>query len=90
MPKTKTQFKEVKNPIPTPVKEETGREAFERVSARRVNNIASSIHILQKMSRNSVYEYTEKDVDVMFSFLREELDKAEAAFRKDFKKGFNW
>lgn len=55
--------------------EKTKREKFVELAERRTNKAASAIVGIGKLGNNRAYEYTQKDVDVIASALKAELDK---------------
>jgi hypothetical protein len=60
--------------------EETKRERFIRIAESRTQKILHTIRLLGNCSNPYVYEYTQKDVDKMFSAIETELKIAKAKF----------
>lgn len=60
--------------------------AFKRISSARVNRTADDLRILSKCSDLSRYEFTEDDVNLMFDFLQQALDKTKGEFMRSLKK----
>ena len=57
-------------------------DRFRRVAEARVNKIIKMIRLLGNCSETGVYEYTDAQVEYIFSALQSELDKAKRRFRK--------
>lgn len=70
------------------MKNETKREKFVRIAEARTNKIINMIQLLGNCSNQSLYEYTQKDVNKIFNALQEELDEAKKRYSKqDSQKG---
>lgn len=68
--------------------QETKREKFIRLAEARTNKIIDMIQLLGNCSNQSQYEYTQKDVNKIFSAIQAELDDAKKRFNKqDSQKG---
>lgn len=59
---------------------ETKREKFVRIAEARTNKIINMIQLLGNCANPSGYEYTEKDVNDIFSAIDRELKAAKAKF----------
>lgn len=57
------------------------RQRFERVATRRVQRAIDVIGLIANCSTRTNYEYSQEDVDYMFSALQKALDEAHAAFK---------
>lgn len=57
-------------------------DRFRRVAEARVNKIIKMIRLLGNCSETGVYEYTDAQVEYIFSALQSELDKAKRRFRE--------
>ena len=57
-------------------------DRFRRVAEARANKIIKMIRLLGNCSETGVYEYTDAQVEYIFSALQSELDKAKRRFRK--------
>jgi len=69
-------------------KNETKRERFIRLAEARTNKIIDMIQLLGNCSNTGVYEYSQKDVEKIFSAIETELREAKKKFGKvDTKKG---
>jgi len=69
-------------------KKETKREKFIRIVEARTNKIIDMIHLLGNCSNTSAYEYTQADIDKIFSAIESELKETRKRFSKiDSKKG---
>lgn len=55
-------------------------EKFSKIAKQRGAKVITAIRALGKTSRRGGYEYTEEQVENLFSVLQEELDKARAKF----------
>lgn len=65
----------------------TKQENFKRIATNRVNKIIDLISKLQNLSNSSFYEYTDEQINQIFSAIQKELDKQKQEFLKDNKKG---
>jgi hypothetical protein len=61
------------------------REKFVRQANKRVNAAIRAIQEVAKLSNTALYEYTERDVELIFESLEKEL----AACRKSFELAMN-
>ncbi len=67
---------------------ETKRDKFVRIAEARTNKIISMIQLLGNCSNQSLYEYSQKDVNKIFNTIQEELDEAKKRYNKlDSQKG---
>lgn len=67
---------------------ESKREKFVRIAEARTNKIINMVQLLGNCSNQSLYEYTNKDVDKIFKAIQTELDEAKKRFSKqDSQKG---
>ena len=60
--------------------EETRSERFKRVAAKRTNDILEKIRILGNCSNKSSYDYTEEEVNKVFSEIDKQLKLIKAKF----------
>ena len=68
--------------------EETKREKFVRIAEARTNKIINMIQLLGNCSSQSLYEYSQKDVNKIFNTIQTELDEAKKRYSKqDSQKG---
>ncbi len=68
--------------------QETKREKFVRLAEARTNKIIDMIQLLGNCSNSSAYDYTQQDVEKIFSAIEGELREAKKKFNKvDSKKG---
>ena len=58
---------------------ETKNEKFKRIATLRVNNVIRIIESIGKLSASS-YEYSNEEVEKIFSSLQETLDKVKSLF----------
>ena len=69
--------------------DETRKERFRRVAARRTNQILNQIRVLGNCSNKSSYSYTDDDIKRIFSTIEKELRITKARFssrkKRDFK-----
>ena len=65
----------------------TKRQRFENVASNRVHRILDTLQLLQNCSNKNNYEYTEKDVDKMFSEISSAVKDAKQAYIKELNKG---
>ena len=61
----------------------TKQENFKRIATNRVNKIIDLISKLQNLSNSSFYEYTDEQINQIFSVIQAELDKQKKEFQKD-------
>lgn len=68
---------------------ENKREKFLRLASQRTQDALNRLRILGNCSNRGVYEYTQDDINKIFSALRDQLKSVEAKFHfpkhKDFK-----
>lgn len=70
------------------MEKETKRDKFVRIAEARTNKIIDMIQLLGNCSNQSLYEYTQKDINKIFSAIQEELDEAKKKYNKqDSQKG---
>ena len=68
--------------------QETKRDKFVRLAEARTNKIIDMIQLLGNCSNLGAYDYTQKDVDKIFTAIENELREAKKKFSKvDSKKG---
>ena len=68
--------------------EETKREKFVRIAEARTNKIINMIQLLGNCSNQSLYDYSQKDVNKIFNTIQTELDEAKKRYSKqDSQKG---
>ena len=68
--------------------EETKREKIVRIAEARTNKIINMIQLLGNCSNQSLYEYSQKDVNKIFNTIQTELDEAKKRYSKqDSQKG---
>ena len=60
--------------------EETRHERFKRVASKRTNEILEKIRIIGNCSNKSSYEYTEEEVNKIFSEIDKQLKLTKAKF----------
>lgn len=61
---------------------ETRRDRFVRLAEARTNKIIGMINLLGNCSNVSAYEYTNKDVEKIFTTIESELHEARKRFNK--------
>jgi hypothetical protein len=59
---------------------ETKHERFKRIAAKRTNEILEKIRILGNCANKSSYEYTEEEVNKIFSEIDKQLKLTKARF----------
>ncbi len=62
--------------------QETKRDKFVRLAEARTNKIIDMIQLLGNCSNKNQYEYTQRDVNKIFSAIQAELDAAKKRFNK--------
>lgn len=71
-------------------KTETKSEKFKRLSTERIAKIEKAIENLGNLSNKSIYDYTDEEVEKMFSYLEEKLSKTKGEFKGNKSSGFSW
>ena len=61
---------------------ETKRDKFVRLAEARTNKIIDMLQLLGNCSNTSVYEYTQQDVDQIFSAIEAEVREAKKKFSR--------
>jgi len=62
--------------------QETKREKFVRLAEARTNKIIDMLKLLGNCSNSSAYDYTQQDVDKIFSAIEAEVKEAKKKFNK--------
>lgn len=62
--------------------EESKREKFVRLAEARTNKIIDTLQLLGNCSNTSAYEYTQADIDQIFSAIETEVREAKKRFAK--------
>ena len=62
--------------------EETKRDKFVRLAEARTNKILDTLHLLGNCSNTSAYEYTQQDIDQIFSAIELEVRETKKKFSK--------
>jgi len=62
------------------VEKESRHERFKRIAAKRTNEILEKIRILGNCSNKSSYEYTEEEINKIFSEIEKQLKFTKAKF----------
>jgi len=60
--------------------EESKRDKFVRLAENRTNKILATLELLGNCSNTSAYEYTQKDVDKIFSAIQNQLNETKKRF----------
>lgn len=61
---------------------ENKKNNFKRVAENRTNKIISMIDLLGNLTNSSFYEYSDEEIEEIFSAIQTELDKQHAKFKK--------
>lgn len=61
---------------------ETKREKFVRLAEARTNKIIDMLQLLGNCSNSSAYDYSQEDVDKIFSAIESEVKEARRKFNK--------
>ena len=61
---------------------ETKREKFVRLAEARTNKIIDMLQLLGNCSNSSAYDYTQQDVEKIFSAIEQEMREAKKKFSK--------
>lgn len=78
----------VKTPISKKNTDETRENRFKRIATKRTNVIIEKISLLGNCSNRSSYDYTEQEVNKIFSAIDKELKQAKARFTFNRNKTF--
>ena len=62
------------------MEEETRNERFKRIASKRTNEILEKIRILGNCSNKSSYEYTDEEINKIFSEIEKQLKLTKAKF----------
>lgn len=62
------------------MKQESRHDRFKRIAAKRTNDILEKIRILGNCSNKSSYEYTEEEINKIFSELDKQLKMTKGKF----------
>jgi len=62
------------------MKQESRNERFKRIASKRTNDILEKIRILGNCSNKSSYEYTEEEINKIFSELDKQLKLTKGKF----------
>lgn len=69
--------------------EENKRERFKRLATQRVNSVIQRLKVLGNCSNRSAYEYTEEDINKIFSEVERRVRETKSKFHfpknKEFK-----
>jgi len=68
---------------------ESDRDKFVRLATRRVNNALKTIQLIGNLSNRGNYEYTDKDVDRIFTALSAEIKNCRERFASSGSKNKN-
>ncbi|MCL4416793.1 MAG: hypothetical protein M1365_08875 [Actinobacteria bacterium] len=63
-------------------------ERFKRIAIRRTNSLLNQIRLLGNLSNKSTYDYSEEEVNKIFSAIETQLRIAKAKFQAHRKKEF--
>ena len=69
------------------LKNETPRDRFKRLAAARTNSILQRLKVLGNCSNRHIYEYTEDDIDKIFSEIERKVKETKAKFHYPKQKG---
>ncbi len=68
--------------------DESKRERFLRLASKRTNNILEQLRTLGNCSNRSAYDYTEEDLNKIFSAIEKRMRETRARFYFPKKGGF--
>lgn len=69
-------------------KNETNRDRFKRLATMRTNGVLKRLKVLGNCSNRSVYEYTEEDINKIFSELEKAVRETKSKFHFPKKREF--
>jgi len=61
------------------------KENFRRIAEKRTNRIISMIETLGNLSNKSYYDYTEKEIELIFSAIETALEEERKKFKTNTK-----
>ena len=61
-------------------RDETPRDRFRRLATLRTNEVLKRLKILGNCANRQAYDYTEKDIDAIFSAIERKLKETKAKF----------
>lgn len=61
-------------------KNETRKERFKRLAAQRTNDVLKRLRILGNCANRQVYEYTEEDIELIFSAIEKKMKEVKTKF----------
>lgn len=61
---------------------EARRAAFKRVAERRVNKVLYALRVLSNCSNRAVYEYSDRQVEDMFTVIEKQVGEVRSRFRR--------
>ena len=67
---------------------ESRNERFKRIATRRTNNILNQIRLLGNLSNKSTYEYSQEEVNKIFSTIEAQLRITKAKYHSHGRKVF--
>ena len=70
------------------MEKETRNERFRRIATKRTNEILEKIRILGNCSNRSSYEYTDEEVNKIFSEIEKQLKLIKAKFLAEKRERF--
>ena len=56
------------------------KERFKRLATKRTNNVLQKLKVLGNCSNQQIYDYTEEQVDAMFSVIEKKLKEVKSKF----------
>lgn len=61
---------------------QTKKDNFKRIAENRTNKIIDMISLLGNLSNTSFYEYTDEEINKIFTAIENELEKQKSKFSK--------
>ena len=68
--------------------QETPREKFKRLAMKRTNEVLHKLKVLGNCSNKQLYEYTNEDVNKIFSAIEQKVKEIKAKFRSKKEENF--
>jgi hypothetical protein len=56
------------------------KERFKRLATKRTNNVLQKLKVLGNCSNRQIYDYSEEQVDAMFSVIEKKLKEVKSKF----------
>ena len=62
------------------MKKDGRKKNFVRLSNKRMNNVINEFRKIKNLSNKYYYDYDEEDIEIMLSYIKDELDRLKQRF----------